>query len=193
MRHQGAHGSNTNGNSHGVNYWLDKTWRICRTCDAWDGFARENNGRNMERERVIGRSIWQFIQGDATRMWLDALVSHARLTERMVVRDYRCDSPDLKRYMEMRIEPGAGGMVCLKHRLVKTEPMAPRVAYEAAPKGAQAICFRCSICNRVQVKGRWMEGDVAVEKGLLAEMFNPRVAYGVCPDCREKGRPGFQG
>ena len=179
-----------------VIYWLDASDRIQAVNASWDAFARENDGEAILEDRVLGKPIRQFISGDPTKMWLDTLVAYARISEEKITREYRCDSPDTKRFMEMSVAPEADKQVRLTHRILKVEAMEPPVAFETAPESAsdaalnpapnqiQFLCFRCSICNRVQVQGQWQEGDAAARAGHLDP--SPRVIYRVSESCRDK-------
>ena len=169
-----------------VVYWLDASDVIHAVNASWDDFARENDGDAILEDRVLGKPIWHFISGDPTRMWLDTLVGYARISGKSVTRGYRCDSPDTKRFMEMAIEPEGEKQVRLTHRILREEAMDPPVSYDTVPEQVSPLCFRCSICNRVEVDGQWQEGDAAVRAGRLAPSPVPRVAYRVCGDCREK-------
>lgn len=166
-----------------VIYWLDPSDAIRETNAFWDQFADENEGLELSSTQVLGKPIWKFIVGDTTRMWLDTLLSYARFHQKAVMRQYRCDSPETKRFMEMHILPEKNKNLCLEHRIVRTETMDPPVSYTASIK---AIYFRCSICNKVQVKGHWYEGNEAVKKGLLPDSGAPRVAYRVCESCQNQ-------
>ena len=84
-------------------YVLDNRNRIISVSEAWDRFAAENGGNKTSYKDVCGRPIWDFVTGDPTRMWREAIFQFARLRGDRVERPYKCDSPDLKRFMRMRI------------------------------------------------------------------------------------------
>ena len=162
-----------------VVYWVDADDVVVDVGGAWDDFARDNDGDAVLRERVLGKPLWSFIEGDATRMLLSTLLAAVRTHHETLVRRYRCDSSTHRRHMEMRLSP-EGDRVRLEHRILEEERMRPGVRFRFA-RGPNAR-VRCSMCNRVKLDGAWHEASDAASRGDL-----PReavVVYGVCRDCR---------
>jgi hypothetical protein len=172
-----------------IRYWLDKSDVIVGIDPGWDESARSNDAPDLESRRIVGRNLLTYIQGDATRMYVRTLIQAARLLRAPVVRNYRCDTPSMRRFMEMRLTVEEGGVLCWEHRLVRAEPMAYRVAFVPAgvPGGAWRPLVRCSVCNRVKSAAGWSEPDRLPE--TAAADMPVRVIYGVCPDCLAAG-PG---
>ena len=102
-------------------YRLDNTDRIFDTGGAWNQFAKENAGTELLGSAVIGRSLYDFIHGDVSRMFVRTLVDGVRILNRPRMVPYRCDSPGLRRYMEMSITCEPGGGILLEHRQVREE------------------------------------------------------------------------
>jgi hypothetical protein len=119
-------------------------------------------------------------------MYVRTLIQSARLLRKPLLRPYRCDSPDLRRYMEMRLSVDSSGLLRWEHRLLRCERLARRLAfvpYTGGPGGHPVV--RCSICNRVKAAGAWQEPDAAGDASLAsvpADVHIP-VIYGVCPTC----------
>lgn len=162
--------------------WLDKADRIQKVSDSWNQFAKENGGNACLGESVIGQPIWRFITGDSTWMLVHTLMLRARVIRAPVRHHYRCDSPDLRRHMEMIIYPEADGGVRIEHRLLSAEPIAPPVRIDPATHG-QAVP-RCSMCNRIKLKGQWKEAPDALAAGEIAAV--QKVFYGICRDCWDR-------
>lgn len=168
-------------------FWLDGNDVIVRVGEGWDDFARENDARGIDARHVIGRNLLDFIEGDATRMYVRTLIQSARLLRRPLQRNYRCDSPDSKRFMEMQLIMEASGLLRFEHRTVGIEPMRQPVRFRLAP-GATArpgpCLVRCSICNQVKGPGGWVEPDALVPaQDVVADPGDWPVIYGVCPRC----------
>lgn len=161
-----------------VIYWLDRSWRIIGLNEAWQAFASANDGQGLEPEKVIGRPLWHFISGDATRMWLDTVLGRVRITQEPLERPYRCDCPGLKRFMKMRVIPKPGGVLRLEHHLVATEPRQPVYCtpYTPGTRGQQVL--RCSLCGQIQHNGVWSEPGPSPDGSYL-------VVYTVCPSCAQ--------
>lgn len=169
----------------GLSYSLDRSDTIVAVSGKWDDFARDNDGEKILSGQIIGRKLDQFIIGDDTRMFVRTLLMSARTLCRPIYRPYRCDSPKLKRFMEMTVLPQAEGAVEVIHRELYSEPIFYNIPIVAAPASAGwAFLKRCSLCNRVQAQGMWSEIDEAIEANrLLVTAPSLKVIYGVCPDC----------
>lgn len=159
-----------------VVYWLDAADRILRVSPGWDVFARANGGEALLGEAVLGQPLRRFVSGDPTRMWLDAVLSLARLKGAAVERAYRCDCPDMKRFMRMQVVPEPGGVLRLEHRILSVEPREP-VHFVPWRGGQGRPVARCSLCCRIQQDGQWTEA------APCSEAYP--VIYTVCPECRE--------
>ncbi|WP_139228481.1 hypothetical protein [Planctomicrobium piriforme] len=161
-----------------VIYQVDRQDLIVNVNSQWDQFANENGG--LIAKSVLGRKLFDFIVGDSSRMYVDTMFQHTRLLKKGVVRQYRCDSPSMKRFMEMRIEPGSDGLLIVSHRIIKSEPVAPVVNFLYHPKAF--VLRRCSVCNRLNRDGRWRELDQVLYPAMAGA--NLPVRYDVCGDCQ---------
>ena len=184
----------------GLSYTLDATDTIVAVGGKWNEFALQNDGPDIVSEKVIGKKLDQFVHGDETLMFVRTMIMSARVLKRPVVRPYRCDSPSVKRFMEMKVEPKDLGAVDVMHRELRSEPSKNTVRVAGAPMGAVGVFIkRCSICNQVHAKDVWSELDdaIAAERLTLPESQALRVVYGVCPSClssmaaRTTGFTGF--
>ena len=166
-----------------ITYWLNASDIIVNIGPGWDDFALQNNATNLDVTRVIGRKLLNFVQGDTTKMYVRTILQSARLTRRPLVRNYRCDSPDQRRFMEMRLSMEDNGLLKWEHRLLRTENMMRSLSFFPAAGLAAAKCVvRCSMCNRLKSASGWQEPDVAPLPTPMAGESIP-VIYGVCPDC----------
>lgn len=112
-------------------------------------------------------------------MWLDAIFQFARLSGTSVERPYRCDSPELKRFMRIRVDVEEGGVLRIEHETVATEQRVVPVHIRYAAGSRKNTRQRCSICGRVN-DGGWQEPrpEHADESdGII-------VIYTVCEDCK---------
>lgn len=164
-------------------YKIDREDCIIDVSSGWDGFAIENNGPSVVSSSVIGHKLSEFISGDSTSMWIYSLIHSARATKKEIVRFYRCDSPEEKRYMKMTITPEEDGSVSVTSKLLRTEKMRRRVPFVYNPGSSNR---KCSICNRIQYQNSWLEPDDARVLGLLDDSDPISVIYSVCPTCMQK-------
>lgn len=164
-------------------YLLDQDDCIVGVSGPWLEFSDENGGVGLDLESIIGKPIWHFVAGDDTKMWLSAILMHVRLKGEPIERSYRCDSPELKRFMKMTIHPGEHGALTVSHQLISTEE--PPVAVFIKPgSGAKTLPtdLRCSICGKIKSKGEWHEPS-----DLVRDHNEFTVVYTVCEHCRRDG------
>ncbi|MBK8578235.1 MAG: hypothetical protein IPN78_08210 [Candidatus Accumulibacter sp.] len=169
-----------------LSYTLDASNAIIAVSGDWDRVALDNGGEQIISRRIIGRRLDDFITGDVTLMFVRTMLMSARTLKYVIRRPYRCDSPQLKRSMEMTIVPRAQGVLEVCHRQLRSEPYRYPLAFKSTASGAAAnFIKRCSICNRVRVGQTWSEVDDAVRAGRLPRDAGATlmVVYGVCPEC----------
>lgn len=162
-------------------YWLDENDVIVDVSDRWDDLAEANGGERCLRDSVIGRKLRDFITGEATKMLLDTLITSARLRDRAIERPYRCDSPDTKRFMTMRLRR-EGGLLRLEHLQERVEPTVTSMRFESV---ATSDVLRCSMCGRVRrskSQEDWHEPDSEFLDD--ADECRLRVIYSVCGTCK---------
>lgn len=145
----------------------------------WNAFARENGGATGGRS-LKGDLLYDHIVGHFTQRFLREFFAAARVAAAPLTRTYRCDSPRMKRLMEMRAQALGRGWLDVQHRLVAETPLPIEVAFREQPEGRRADYLRCSICNRLRRSNEdeWREPEEAGAKGEL------RVVHTVCSDCR---------
>ncbi|ACY17665.1 hypothetical protein [Haliangium ochraceum] len=164
-----------------VQFWLDEQDVIIAVNSEWDAFAAANEGDSCLQDLVLGRELRSFIRGDPTQMLIDTLIGRVRLRRDPVEREYRCDSPNLRRFMSMRIYWDAERL-CFAHQILRVEPVKVPVSFAFDARRRRGQVVRCSMCCRVSVSGQWMEADAAREGGLIAA--TQPVVYSVCTPCR---------
>ncbi|MBB5020781.1 hypothetical protein [Desulfurispira natronophila] len=160
-------------------YRLNSDNIISEVSDTWDRFACENDGDpGAIQSSVLHKSIFDAIQGDETRLFVDILLTHARTLQKRLVRPYRCDTPLLRRYMAMELVPEKDGHILVQHHLLKFHnQQAPTITCQ--PTAMKNLLKRCSICARIRVNDQWQEPSE-----LAPPLTDITVFYGICPDCK---------
>lgn len=168
-----------------VRYEIDAADIIRALSPAWNAFAEENTGHDLAPERVLGRSLWDYIVGDDTAALYRLLLAHIRQTARTITFLYRCDSPELRRFMRMSIEPVAPDRIGFTSVLYRCEPRDRAVHMTYAGIAAAPLVLRCSMCNQIRVRGgEWMDVAAAFQRGDILNTDIPvRVAYSICESC----------
>lgn len=172
-----------------ISYWIDEGDIIRQVDDFWDQSLEDPTAARVKSSEIIGKSLFNFICDDITRMFIRTLLQSARLMMKPLSRPYRCDSPHEKRYMQMTITPEQEGLVSVTHEIIKTEPLVKPALFKTLPSSfstfQSAVHIRCSICNRVRLMGteNWHEIN-ALPESITSTTEQPmQVIYGVCRDC----------
>lgn len=116
------------------------------------------------------------------------LLRRIRGEARRVELPFRCDSPDVRREMDIRIAASnSGRLVLFSARSRQEQPReAPQPLLDVnAPRGDGTVEM-CGWCDRFLVDGEWVEVEEAAARlNLFARSELPAIAHGVCPDCSE--------
>ncbi len=171
-----------------ITYHLDRKDRIIEVGGSWDRFAIENNSSPAcHSDKVCNRPLVDFISGDETRMWVCAVFMLARARQQPIERNYRCDSPDERRYMLMRVLPEQNGELEVQHEILRCEKRSHPVSFTPVAEKLSHSHIRCSICGRLLNGGAWVEPETFLPPdGLSLGSIPPlRVNYGICEECRQ--------
>lgn len=168
-----------------VSLTVNRYNKIIALSSNWEAVAAEGGAaETLASENVIGQELEAFIHSDTTRMYIESCLKLCRLKNEVLFRQYRCDSPTHKRFMELQLTPLKDGAVEMKHFLLKEAPFEvpidiEEVAAESATHAPQYV--RCSMCNRLKPFGsdKWMPP----EDLHLTQRQSLKVIYSVCPDC----------
>lgn len=165
-------------------YHLDREGRILDVNEAWDDFARTNDGEAILGAHVVGRPLWDFIGDPVTRLLYEQLLDRLREARRDLRFRLRCDSPGRRRLLDVTISEVPGGGIEFRNRLVESSDRdVPILLDPAAPRSSETIRM-CSWCRRAQVGDRWLEvEDVVRELRMFERETVPQLSHGTCPDC----------
>jgi hypothetical protein len=168
-------------------YHIDERDRLCEVSSTWAQFALDNDGAAVMPERVLGRSLWDFIEDAHIRELYRQMVNRAR-SGHTAQFEYRCDAPEWRRLYRMTIRAAAGGTVEFMTQL-RWEESRQRVDLLDAtmPRGENWVRV-CSWCQNVALSEEcWVPVEAAVQQlGLLAEEALPKLTHGICPTCHSR-------
>lgn len=167
-------------------YRIDAQDSIRFVNPAWDRFAQENADARMGSDAVVGSSLWDHIHDHTSRELYRKIL--AKVRDRGDFRfALRCDSPTLRRRLEMRIKAAGGGSVEFRTHELSVEPRAEQTMFDPTVDHAGNLVLVCSWCNRLDVEGRWLEVEDAVQElGLFERDRMPHLSHGICPACFER-------
>jgi hypothetical protein len=175
---------------------IDASDRLCFVNEAWLAFARENGAIGLDPESVLGRPIWDFIEGREVSYLFRALLREVRNQRRGMSLPFRCDAPATRREMELELVPLHAGVIEFRSHLERGTSRAPVMLLDGAVARASWHVPICSWCKRVEVSGgAWEDTETAARAlGLLSSETAPRLMHTICPDCLAaiRGRAGIE-
>lgn len=166
-------------------YVIDVADRVVSVGESWLEFARENDAPELTRERVLGSSLWDFVAGSETRVLYERLFASLRQDGRPRSIPFRCDSPMLYRFMELRLAPSERSGIQLSGVLLREQVRVYIPLLDRALKKAMYSFPFCSVCNRVFAFGFWLETDEAIRRLHAFETSKPPALDPTfCDPCR---------
>lgn len=166
---------------------LDHEDRITALTGPWAEFARANGAPELDEERLVQQSLWDFVQGEETRSLYEQLFERVRSSGLGLELPYRCDAPDQRRDMLLRIDPLARQGLHLRSTLVQetARSVLPGLESDRARKDDEVQI--CAVCRKVELPdGSWEEAEVAArDHGLLTGPLAPSLEERVCSDCAD--------
>ncbi|WP_022850334.1 hypothetical protein [Limisalsivibrio acetivorans] len=177
-----------------VIYKVDSDAVIQDIGGSWDFFAKENEGPHLLSSNVVGTSLWTYIIDSSTRKLYQDIIVRVLDTAEPVNFRYRCDSPGMKRFMNMNITKEGTG-VLFNSSVERVETRSPEVYFSIKSKSLAKIIKRCSICTKLNDGTGWKEiGPWLSEGNFDNDDINLSVMYCVCEKCSRSIRtiPGRQ-
>lgn len=168
-----------------VLYRIDADDTIVFVNDQWDQFAGSNDGNGVRSSEVLGRSLWEFIDGLTTQQIYRQIVKRSRAGN-AVGFPLRCDAPDRRRLLRMEVRAADGGAVEFRSRVLSEEPRAALSLLDRRLPRTDDLITVCSWCEKVRVEGRWVDVEDAIEAlGLFQQDDLPALTHGICATCSE--------
>ena len=153
--------------------------------DQWNTFAEDNSSSHLTTEKIYNKSIWDFIQDAETRHIHEILLKKVRTDKVNLTIPFRCDSPGLRRYIEMNINPVDNGNIEYLCRLVKTEKRDPILLFSGEVSDPDALIRMCSWCKKIDTGDNdWKEAEEAIDVlGLFSKDYMPQISHTICDAC----------
>ncbi len=168
----------------GCAYAVDAQDRIAAVDGGWRQFAMENDGEMLIADRVLRRSLWDYIRGIENRLIYKRVLDHVRQSGESVAFDLRCDSPTLERHLRMEVALLPENGCLFQTQLVRYEVR--EAVLLLSREAVRSLCSVavCGWCMCVEVSGHWLPLPDAVQR--LADHHTPvwpNLAHTICPDC----------
>jgi hypothetical protein len=168
-----------------LSYAIDDQDRLIKVDDGYYRFAEENGW--SEAGSSLGRSLWDFVAGEDVKKLQRLLLRRVRDEVRDVELPFRCDGPDFRREMDIRIAAGRSGRVVLFSARLRSEEQReePQPLFDPhAPRDEGDFLTMCAWCDRFLVDGEWVEVEEAAKRlDLFRRRKLPLLDHGICPDC----------
>jgi len=168
-----------------VSYVVDGEDRIESVSAGWVKFALANHGTHLLPPDILGVRLWDAIRDPTTRDVYRALLRRVRQGAGPVRFRIRCDSPGIRRLLDMEISGGEGEKIVFGIRTTAEQPR-PSIPllnnHRMSQKGILAIC---SWCMRIHTgEEEWLEVEAAIAEVVRFDQEDlPRLSHGMCPDC----------
>lgn len=166
-------------------YEVDGTDRIIAVSGDWLDFARENGAPELTEDLVVGRSLWDFIEGVDTQAFYEFIFERVRKARIALKVPFRCDSPTCRRWMEMEIKPQLERGILLCSRIVRTEAIPASDRPKVIKRRPGGLVTVCGWCRRVQLPSlEWVQFEDAVPAlELENRCCMPGLTHGICESC----------
>ncbi|MBD3331236.1 hypothetical protein GF356_00175 [candidate division GN15 bacterium] len=167
-------------------YSIDTNDQLISFSANWDGFACANESRHLQASHIKEHSLWEFISNRETVALYRELLTCLRDRGTSAGFHYRCDSPDLRRFMHMDISADEQGFVTFVSQVVRTEPRATIEVLLPDAERSEELLVMCGWCKKVRVDSTWVEIEAALEPLQLMDRWPlPAISHGICEQCAE--------
>ena len=159
-------------------YVIDPSGLILSVGPNWDRYAIESGAPGAASKHVVGRKWWEFVVGQQTRSYLNAVFFACRMDHQKFSIRCRCDEPDEKALYQLSVIPHENDTLSVN--LNQINDLQPS-------NNARVIDFtecydtvRCSICCSFLLGENWIDPFSQHDVQFFAQNFD------ICPACRKQ-------
>ena len=176
-----------------IEYRIDHQGVLIYVSDSWTQFALDNGSPHLISEQVVGKPLMSFVSDLDTRYLYRVILERVRTTVGPVVVRLRCDSPSLRRFLQITISCLPDQQIQFLSHTLRTEPREPVPLLDPSTNRSNELLRMCSWCKQVLLPNdRWVEVEEAVaELELFCLDTLPGLTHGICPACRVKFEEEF--
>lgn len=165
-------------------YRIDDANTIVSVCEDWDEKTDTLAVPAPHANDLIGTSILNHITGIDNKQIFALLFSQCRKTREILFIQFRCDGPDIKRWMELELRPRDQGQIEVVSRMVDSATRPYVALLDCFAKRSGNVVTICSWCKAVKVGDVWTEVENAVNLlGLFKNEEQPELQQGMCEKC----------
>jgi len=164
---------------------IDDADKIVSVNDAWLAFAGENTAPQLTAASVRDQFIWRFIQGQETIYLYKQIFARLRAGKSPVRFPFRCDSPECRRFMKMKLSLLPGDGIQFMAQILRQEWRDPVDLLDASRDRSGEFLKICSWCKKITIPGQgWGEIEAAIEPlDLFGHHSMPRMTHTICDSC----------
>ena len=139
----------------------------------------------MTANNILNRSIWDFIHDVETKHIHEILLIKVRVENRKLKLPFRCDSPNLCRYIDMAISLLDDGIVQYCCQITKTEERYAVMLFSGEVKDKESMLRVCSWCKKIDTGNEtWSDAEVAIKAlNLFSSDYMPEITHTMCNEC----------
>ena len=170
-----------------VEYHINKENKLIGLGDGWDSFAVDNKASQIQADRVLNRSLFDFVNDSYCRHIYDMVISRVWQTQKPVNFPFRCDAPDRRRYMQMEVAYIDADSLCFRSCITREESRGPILLLDTEIPRTDEVVVICSWCKKIRVVDEtWLEvEDGIAQLGLFNAGPQPGLSHGMCNACYE--------
>ena len=168
-------------------YHVDVEDKIILVNDKWLIFAKQNDAGYLTFDYVRNKKIWDFITGIETKALYKMIFDNVRSKNQIISLPFRCDSPDMNRFMNLQIEQYGNDQIKITSHLVREEKRTFINLTQSETESPDWKLYMCSWCKKIKIKDdQWVEIEEGIKYYNLFESFtSPRITHGICDKCYE--------
>ena len=176
-----------------LTYQVDSDNIIVHLSGLWDQFAIENGGVGLLGNAVIGKHLFEFIANVQTRHIYQLLFDRCKEQNLILEFPFRCDSPETRRFMSMRIEKLSDGGFSFRSSLMREEIRDAVLLLAHETTRSDETIISCGWCNKIMIEdGSWMEVEEGIAKlDIFGHTVLPRLSHSVCESCYMRAMDTF--
>ena len=169
-------------------YRIDQDDNLVWMNSWWLAFARENGAIELANSSLVGQSLWKFIADEQTQELYQDIHKRVRGNDQTVVVPFRCDSPTLRRDMQLLITGTAENNDLLYvGSILRVTATKYLPVLDALRPRLESFLSICSCCKRVLLESHgWLELEEISEKlKLNGNRKLPGWRQTLCQRCRK--------
>ena len=166
---------------------IDNADKIVHVNNCWLAFARENEATELTADTVLDEPLWRFIDGLETSYLYKQILGKVRSGKSPMKIPFRCDSPNCRRFMEMKLSLVPVDSIEFLSTILKLEYRKPVSLLDVTTERSEELLRICSWCKKIYLPhGQWVEIEEAIRfLDFFADAKLPKFTHTICEACHK--------